>query len=289
MDDSKFLILGANGQLGTALHEKYPNAKTTDIDELDITNETSVEDYDWSSVSTILNAAAYTNVPEAENPEGRIAAWKANATAVGHLSKVANQHELTLVHISTAYVFNGERKMHTEDEPLSPLSSYGSSKAAGDVAASQADKFYIIRSSAVIGDGGNFVRSIFELGKKGVSPKVVDDETDRPTFTSEITRAIDFLLSRNAPYGIYNVTNSGDIVTWADIARAVYNEAGFDNLEVFDSTAAVYFAGKAIADKRPVHSALDLTKMERLGFKFTDWRKDLAEYIKKELRMENGE
>lgn len=282
MDETSILIIGANGQLGRALQAKYPKARAVDKTILDITNADSVKNYNYAGIKTIINAAAYTNVPEAESLEGRVAAWKTNAAAVGYLAKAANQYGLTLVHVSTAYVFNGQHKLHSEDEPVSPLSSYGSSKAAGEIAASQASKLYIARSSAVVGEGGNFVRSIFGVGKKGISPKVVADETDRPTFTSELVRGIDYLLSEQAPYGIYNITNSGDIVTWADLARAVYKEAGYDNLEVFDSTAAGYFAGRAIADKRPVNSALDLSKMEQLGFKFTDWRDDLKEYVEKE-------
>lgn len=283
MDDSKFLITGARGQLGLALQSQYPKARPVDSAELDISNVEALRDFDWSNVEVILNAAAYTNVPEAENPEGRIAAWKVNATALGYLAKIAKEHNITLVHVSTAYVFNGELDLHKEDEPLSPLSSYGSSKAAGDIAAAQTDKYYIIRSSAVVGEGNNFVRSIFGLGKKGISPKVVADETDRPTFTQELVKGIDFILAKKAPYGIYNVTNSGDIVTWADLARAIYEVAGYNDLTVSDSTAAEYFAGKAIADKRPTHGALDLSKMEGLGFEFTDWRDDLKAYIKKEL------
>jgi dTDP-4-dehydrorhamnose 3,5-epimerase/reductase len=283
MEDSKILIVGGNGQLGLALQAQYPGAKHTDSDTLDITDAKAVEAYDWSGIELILNAAAYTNVPEAENPQGRVAAWRVNATAVGNLVRIANQYDITLLHVSTSYVFNGEIDMHTEDEPLSPLSSYGASKAAGDVAASLAKKFYIIRTSAVIGEGKNFVRSLFEAGKKGISPSVVADETDRPTFATQLVRGIDFILSNQSPYGTYNITNSGDIVTWADLTRAVYKEAGYDSLTVSDSTAAEYFAGKAIADKRPVHGALDLSKMEELGFTFTDWRKELHNYIQAEI------
>src|SRR4051812_29962745 len=107
MDDSQIFIVGSKGQLGLALQSHYQGAQTADIDELDITNEESVQGFGWSNIKLILNAAAYTNVPEAENPEGRVAAWKVNATAVGYLSKIANEHDITLVHISTAYVFNG--------------------------------------------------------------------------------------------------------------------------------------------------------------------------------------
>ena len=76
MDDSKFFIIGANGQLGTALREQYPNVKFADQAELDITNHQSVELFDWSGISIVLNAAAFTNVDGAETPEGRVAAWK---------------------------------------------------------------------------------------------------------------------------------------------------------------------------------------------------------------------
>ena len=89
MDDAKFFIVGANGQLGTALKKKYPNAQSADVGELDITNKDSVLYYDWSNIEVILNAAAFTNVDGAETDEGRIAAWKVNATAVGYLSEVA--------------------------------------------------------------------------------------------------------------------------------------------------------------------------------------------------------
>jgi dTDP-4-dehydrorhamnose reductase len=282
MDEPNILITGANGQLGRALQEAYPNAKKTDSSELDISDQQALQDFDWKNIQVIINTAAYTNVPEAENQEGRLSAWKINATSVGYLADIANEHDLTLVHISTAYVFNGQQDMHTEDEPVSPLSSYGSSKAAGDIAASRAKKHYIIRTSAVAGDGGNFIRSIIGLGKKGISPKVVSDETDRPTFTTELARGIKYLLANELPGGIYNITNDGDVVTWADLARAIYKEAGFDNLEVFDSTAAEYFAGKAIADKRPTHGALNLSKIKNTGFSPRDWRDDLREYVKKE-------
>ena len=85
MNDSEILIVGANGQLGTAWQQKYPSAKAVDVDELDITNKKSVEAFDWSGIKIILNAAAHTNVDGAETAEGRIAAWKVNAKAVGNL------------------------------------------------------------------------------------------------------------------------------------------------------------------------------------------------------------
>lgn len=282
MDDSTIFIVGANGQLGTALKGRYPGAQSADIDELDITNAESVANYDWSKIKIILNAAAFTNVDGAETAEGRVAAWKVNATAVGYLVQAALKHDLTLVHISTDYVFDGSKAPHTEDEPLSPLSVYGQSKAAGDIAIGLAPKHYLLRTSWVIGEGPNFVRTMLGLGQKGVAPSVVADQVGRLTFTSELVRAIDHLLTSQAPYGTYNVSNDGEPASWADITREIFKEAGFD-LRVTDTTTAEYYAGKEGIAPRPLQSAFDLTKIQAAGFTLTDWREDLSKYVAKEV------
>src|SRR5689334_16648987 len=113
MQDSEIFIVGAKGQLGLALQSQYPGAKNADIDELDITDQQSVENFDWSGIRVILNAAAFTNVDGAETAEGRIAAWKVNADAVANLAAVAAQKDIVLVHISTDYVFDGTQNPHT--------------------------------------------------------------------------------------------------------------------------------------------------------------------------------
>jgi dTDP-4-dehydrorhamnose 3,5-epimerase/reductase len=123
MNENSIFITGANGQLGTALRAQYPNARYADVDELDITDQASVENFDWSGIKIILNAAAFTNVDGAESPEGRVAAWRVNADAVANLVAVAAQKDMTLLHISTDYVFDGTHDLHTEDEPFSPYLS----------------------------------------------------------------------------------------------------------------------------------------------------------------------
>jgi dTDP-4-dehydrorhamnose 3,5-epimerase len=286
MDDSKFLILGANGQVGKAFKEVYPNARTADIDELDITDQASVKNYDWSSISTILNAAGYTNVDGAETDEGRTAAWNVNDKAVGYLADTAAKNNLLLVHISTAYVFDGKKKTYTEDDELSPQGEYAKSKAAGDQTVKNAPKHYIVRTDSVIGEGKNFVRTMLGLGNKDVSPKVVADQIIRPTFTTMLAQAIRFLIDKPAEYGIYNVTNDGDPISWADFTRAIFKEAGISQ-SVIDTTYQEYSAGKPGVAPRPLNSVLDLTKIKAAGFNPTDWRKDLREYVKKELGMEN--
>jgi dTDP-4-dehydrorhamnose 3,5-epimerase len=289
MDSSEVLILGANGQLGKALQSVYPNARTADIDELDITDQASIKNYDWSPIKTILNAAGYTNVDGAETEEGRAAAWKVNNEAVGYLADAANEKNLLLVHISTAYVFDGKKKTYTEDDEPNPQGEYAKSKAAGDQKVKKTKKHYIVRTDSVIGEGKNFVRTMLDLGDKGVSPKVVADQIIRPTFTPVLAKAIYHLLSTNNhlpstkyPFGIYNVTNDGDPISWAGFTREIFKEAGIDQ-KVIDTTYEEYSAGKPGVAPRPLNSVLDLTKIKAAGFNPTDWRQDLREYIKKEL------
>jgi dTDP-4-dehydrorhamnose reductase len=282
LDDSQFLITGGSGQLGLALKEKYPNAKVTDSQNLDISDWNSVKDFNWDGVSTILNAAGYTNVDGAETADGRTAAWQVNAQGTANLARLAAQKDLTLVHISTDYVFDGTKDPHKEDEPLSPLSVYGASKAAADVAVSNHAKHYILRTSWVIGEGKNFVRTMLSLGKKGLSPTVVHDQVGRLTFTSVLVSAIDHLLTNQPAFGVYNVSNEGEPVSWADITRTIFHEAGFD-LVVTNTTAQEYYEGKEGIAPRPLKSTLDLGKIEASGFTPNNWHDDLRDYVKKEL------
>lgn len=285
MNDSAIFIVGANGQLGTALRVQYPNARYADIAELDITKRDSVDSFDWSGIKVIINAAAYTNVDGAETPEGRVAAWKVNALAVAHLTRLALRHNITLVHISSDYVFDGTNEPHTEDEPLSPLSVYGASKAAGDLLVEMLPSYYLLRTTWVIGEGKNFVRTMLGLAEKGISPTVVADQIGRLTFTSELVRAIDHLLTSSAPFGTYNVTNAGPVVSWAEITRQIFTLAGYNELTVADTTTAEYFTGKEGIAPRPLGSEMSMEKLQATGFESNNWQDDLRMYIEKEKAL----
>lgn len=282
MNGAGILIVGANGQLGTALREKYPKAQAVDAEVLDITDREAVQAFDWSHVTTILNAAAYTNVDDAETPECRATAWRVNAVGPRNLAEVAMRHDLTLLHISSDYVFDGSHENHSEDEAFSPLSVYGQSKAAGDIAVSLAPKHYILRTTWVVGEGKNFVRTMIGLGQKDVAPTVVADQIGRLTFTSELVRVIDHLLQKKVPFGTYNATNGGDPASWADITREIFKIGAFD-LKVTDTTTKDYFASKPGVAPRPLNSVMSLDKLTTTGFTPTDWREDLKLYVKKEL------
>lgn len=282
MDGSKILITGASGQVGRALSQIYPNVIKTDSAELDITDTKALQNFDWSSVQAIINTAAYTNVDGAETPEGKDLAWAINDEAVGKLADIAAKNDLLLVHISTAYVFDGTKKIYTEDDAINPLGQYAKSKAAGDQKAAKAPKHYIIRTDSVIGDGKNFVRTMLSLGEKGIAPTVVSDQITRPTFTSEIAKAIKFLIDKPAEFGVYNLTNEGEPVSWADFTRAIFTEADID-LKVTDTTLQEYAAGKPGIAPRPLNSVLDLAKIEAIGFKPNNWHDDLKKYVNREL------
>lgn len=281
MEDSRIFITGANGQLGTALRQIYPNANSADIDELDITNKNSVQDFDWTQTTVLINAAGYTNVDGAETPAGEKTAFAVNDQAVGYLAEAAAQNDMTLVHISTAYVFDGDKKIYKENDEPNPLGVYAKSKLAGDKKAALAPKHFIVRTDSVIGEGKNFVRTMLDLAQKGVTPTVVADQIIRPTFTTQLAAGIKFLIDKVPAYGIYNLTNEGQPLSWANFTRTIFKEAGV-NLEVTDTTFAEYCKGKPGVAPRPLNSVLDLTKIEAAGFKPNDWRSDLKEYIAKE-------
>ncbi len=279
MNSNNIFIVGANGQLGRALRQQYPEARFADIDEMDITDRQSVESFDWSGISIVLNAAAFTNVDGAETPEGRVAAWKVNASAVANLTRVCRTHNMTLVHISSDYVFDGTKEPHFENEDFSPLSVYGASKAAGDLLVEQLDRFYLLRTTWVIGEGKNFVRTMLGLAEKNISPTVVHDQIGRLTFTRELVRIIDHLLSTQAPFGTYNATNDGPLESWADITRRIFELAGRNDLTVTNTTTAEYFAGKDGIAPRPLGSDMSLDKLHSTGFTSHDWTHDLKDYI----------
>ncbi|MFT4109079.1 sugar nucleotide-binding protein [Propionicimonas sp.] len=278
MEPLRTVIVGANGQLGRALQALLPGAELLDLPAFDCSDVATVDAYLWRGVGTIVNAAAYTAVDVAETPEGRRACWAANVTGVANLCRVAAAHRATLVHISSDYVFDGTAELHTEDEGFSPLGVYGQTKAAGDALVGQLARHYLVRTSWVIGDGRNFVRTMADLAARGVRPTVVDDQFGRLTFTTDLAAGIVHLSGSGAPFGTYNLTNSGPVQTWCDIARDVFELTGRSREDVGATSTEDYNAGKASAP-RPRHSTLDLTKLAGAGFEPPPAAARLAEYL----------
>ena len=279
MKPKKLLVTGANGQLGRALRLTFPDAEFTTRDELDIISENLDQARPWRQYEAIINAAAYTAVDTAETPEGRKSAWETNAKAVANLARICTANSVTLVHYSTDYVFNGEEEVHTEDEPLSPISVYGQSKAAGDIAASVAPRHYVLRTGWVVGDGNNFVRTMQSLAERETKPQVVNDQIGRLTFTSELARATKHLIDTHAPYGTYNLTNDGKPSSWADVAAKVYELTGHSRDDVTGISTEEYFSSKEGVAPRPLKSTLSLDKIKATGFIPGDWEELLSQYL----------
>jgi dTDP-4-dehydrorhamnose reductase len=265
MSPKRTLVLGANGQLGRALREALPDAEFAGRDEFDLTDPASWVSRRWRDYGAVINAAAFTAVDAAETPEGRAAAWAVNVTAVAELARVAAANGVTLVHVSSDYVFDGSREVHDEDEPFTPLGVYGQTKAAGDAIVGTVPRHYIVRTSWVIGEGNNFVRTMASLAERGIDPAVVDDQIGRLSFASDIAAGIAHLLASGAPYGTYNLSNTGEPASWAEIAREVFRLTGHDPARVTGVSTEEYFAGKQAAP-RPLHSVLGLTKLESTGW-----------------------
>lgn len=285
----RILVLGADGQLGRALRAEYAGDERVDFAtraDLDIAAE-DPQERAWHEYDVILNAAAYTQVDAAETEAGRTEAWATNVTAIATLTKICTEHRITLVHLSSDYVFDGtSASPYREEDPPSPLSVYGQTKAAGDALVATTPRHYLLRTSWVIGEGRNFVRTMADLAARGIDPEVVRDQIGRPTFTADLARAIRRLIESRAPYGTYNVTGSGEPASWYDVSREVFSLVGADPSRITPVTAAEYerrardrgAPGTHLAP-RPAYSVLDLSKIEGAGFIPPDWRESLARYV----------
>lgn len=301
MAPRRTLVTGCDGQLGRAVRAAaeargLPGFDYCDIDTFDLSDPDDYAKYDWSLYGAVINCGAYTAVDAAETPEGRRACWAANATGPALMARTCAEHGIALVHVSSDYVFDGAVGNHPEDEPLSPLSVYGQSKAAGDLAVAGCPRHYVVRSSWVIGDGKNFVKTMRALSDRVAEPSdaldrvtVVDDQLGRLTFTDQMAEGILHLLgyrdgdvepSAPAPHGTYNLTGSGAVESWAGIAERVFDLANGNGEAVEPvSTADYYAAAEGPIAPRPEHSDLDLSKIRAAGFEPRDWEDELEEYV----------
>ena len=291
MEPKRTLVTGCNGQLGRAVRA-YAEAhglrgfEYTDIDEFDFSDPTAYDEYDWSLYGTIINAEELS-ADKCEIGENHARAWTINAQGPALLSRAAKDHHVTLVHASTDKVYGAD----SEAKAIAPESVYGQTKAAGDIAVANAPEHYILRSSWVIGEGRNFVKTMMMLSDRVANPDdqleqvtVVDDQYGRLTFTKDMAEAIFHLLDSHAPYGTYNLTGSGAVRNWAQIASRVFELTNGNGEKVKPISTAEYFANaKAPVSPRPEHSALDLSKIKAAGYTPADWEETLEAYVNKEL------
>ncbi len=281
---SKILIVGAGGQLGLALRREFDGAAHVEFatrDQLDVADPDLANARRWRDYGAIINASAYTAVDVAETTDGRREAWASNVAGVAALTKIASSNGLTLVHVSSDYVFDGALdRPYLESDPMCPLGVYGQTKAAGDAVVTTAPNHYIVRTSWVIGEGKNFVRTMASLAERGIDPKVVDDQFGRLTFTRDIARGIRHLLESGAAAGVYNLTGSGEPTSWADVARQVFEITGHDPARITGVSTDEYFASASgPVAPRPLNSVLSLDKIRETGFEPADVALALSAYL----------
>lgn len=280
------LIAGSSGQLGRALQTCFPEAQLVDLYNLDVSDWQAVQAFDWHGINLIINAAAYTAVDLAEKPEELRNVWSANVTAVANLAQIATNIDATLVHVSTDYVFDGSTKQpYAEDEPMKPLNVYGRSKAAGDMAAISTPRHFVFRTSWVIGDGKNFVRTMLTLSKEKDTLQIIDDQIGRPTFTDDLAKAISAIVSQKDAFGLYNCTNAGDPVSWAGLAEEIFRQSN-TKCKVEKISTEEYGKNKAGIAKRPLYSTLNLGKLAKAGVTMPDWKTSLSWYLEQERPAE---
>ena len=279
----KALITGSDGQLGTELRLAFRDSLFTDSSDLDITDKTALEKLDTNGIEVIINAAAYTNVDGAENPAHSSLAEAVNSQGVANLAQLATRLNIPLVHFSSDYVFDGTKAgAYTEQDPFNPVNTYGRTKANGDLAAAEHAEHYIFRTSWVVGNGPgpNFVKTMAKLAEDGVDPAVINDQFGRLTFTDTLAKAVGFALENKIPYGTYNLTNSGDRVSWYQVAQEVFRLTGNDPDRVSPQTSAEYASSKdQKVAPRPTNSMLDLSLIKSQGFHPADWRDTLETYL----------
>ena len=266
----KILVTGANGMLGQDLCPILEDVGAfvieTDVDTLDITNAQMVKDVLTDiRPDVVVHCAAYTNVDKAE--EDLKTAELINVNGTENLAEVCGKLGITLVYISTDYVFDGEsEEPYTPEDMPNPINNYGATKYEGEEAVrSLCEKYYIARTSWLYGHHGkNFVETMLQLADKP-ELKVVDDQVGCPTWTVELANGIVKLLSK--PYGTYHVCGSG-FTTWYGFAKEIFEQAGVEtNLKPCSTEE---FPRPA---KRPKYSIMDNDGICR------NWKVALKDYL----------
>ncbi|MEO6395736.1 MAG: dTDP-4-dehydrorhamnose reductase [Devosia sp.] len=279
----KILILGKGGQVGRSLTAQLPEAVAVGRQEADLEQPETIQSaIDRYRPEVIVNAAAYTNVDAAESDRDR--AWAINATALEAVGTVAKRNGILVVHYSSDYVYPGPgREFQAETEPTGPLSVYGASKLAGDMALAQSGADHIIlRTSWVYSaEGRNFPLTLLRLAGERETLNVVDDQFGAPTsakLIAEITRQV---IARRE-LGLYHLAASGE-TNWYELARFLLAQAQAAGaalalrLENIRPIPASDYPAKAT---RPENSRLDTSKLRQtFGLTLPSWQDGITELI----------
>lgn len=282
----RILVTGARGMLGTQVcklakaagYEVLP----TDIVGgsamvLDVTNTAEVaKTFSQFEPECVIHCAAMTDVDGCtKEPE---TAFKLNAFATRNLAAACSSVNASLVYVSTDYVFDGEKgSAYTEYDAVNPISAYGESKLAGEIAVKELlNKFYIVRTSWVFAPyAKNFALSILNACETKKELTVVDDQIGSPTYAKDLAG---FLVdTAGSPlYGTYHYTNSGSC-SWYEFAKCILETAGITDVTI----KPIKTEDWPTPTKRPKHSVLRHLTLEFLGKdNARPWQEAVSEFIK---------
>jgi len=277
----KILITGANGLLGNELVSVLKNDHSLILfshSQLDISDSESVnKQIDSSLPDIIINSAAYTQVDVCETNYDL--AYKSNAIGPKNLANKCKQLGIPFIHISTDYVFEGNEnnnKPYKEDDKLGPKTVYGKTKLEGENLVKQnCDKYFILRTAWLYGQGKNFVKTMLNLSKKNKELKVVNDQIGSPTYAKDLAKAIKEIIDKKSDkYGIYHITNKGE-VSWYEFAKKIFE---IKKIEIkINPVTSEEFPRPA---PRPHYSVLSNQKWIDAGFNpLRNYEEALKEYL----------
>tara|TARA_B100000965_G_C19587758_1_gene756557 strand:- start:1191 stop:2066 length:876 start_codon:yes stop_codon:yes gene_type:complete len=282
----KILVLGSNGNIGIAIKllsinifKNYDfvflNKKDVDISNFNLLKKI-LENH---KPNFIINASGYTKVDMAENDKDN--AYAANVLGAKNLSILSNELGSTLIHFSSDYVYDGNKKLpYNESDKKNPLSFYGETKHLGDLEIiKNCQKYIILRVSWVIDFiGNNFLTKIIQMGLKNNSLEIVNDQFSRPTFSSDIANYIFKIIDNKDienKYGEYNLSSNGKIISRFDFVKTYYDSLSYikKNTPKILPIPTSAFNNIAI---RPMYTALDFSKFENnFNLVLPDWQMTL--------------
>ena len=274
------LVTGANGQLGQCFQSL---AKKNDFNftflnskQLDVTSYDSITSVFNDTFDFCINCAAYTAVDRAEEEHG--IANEINHLAAKNIAEACLKYNITLIHVSTDFVFNGKHYLpYKETDSTDALSVYGQTKLDGELAIqSILDKYFIIRTSWLYSEfGGNFVKSMLNLAKNRDELSIVDNQIGTPTYALDLAVAILKVIKQNTHFGLYHYSNQGT-ASWYDFAKVI-----FDKSKVTIKVSPIPASSYPTPATRPHFSVLDKAKFSsNFNIEIPYWQESLDKCLK---------
>lgn len=282
----RIIVTGVKGQLGydclrRLSEDGFTNVLGIDIDDLDITDETAVNELILKErPEVVIHNAAWTAVDKAEQFEEQV--YKVNALGPKYIAEACKKVDAKMVYISTDYVFNGKGENFFEvNDKKDGLSIYGKTKSQGeDFVKSSLDKYFIVRISWVFGiNGNNFIKTMLKLADSGKAElNIVCDQIGSPTYTYDLAKLLVEMIKTDK-YGVYHATNEG-VCSWAEFASYIF-KAAKRNVKVNPITTEEYKKLVPSQADRPLNSRMSKTSLDEAGFsRLPSWKDAVNRYLK---------